>query len=144
MTSVFVLHLFTTTFMCGICWYVQIIHYPLFKEVAEVDFPKYAKKNLRTVWVVGPAMLLELTSGLWIIFELFNIFIVIEMIWLGIIWLSTFAIQMPLHRKLSKQYNQRHQRLLVQTNWIRTIFWSLRSGLLAYYMLNGFIWGNAY
>ena len=139
MTPVFVLHLFTTAFMCGICWYVQIVHYPLFKQIEEVDFPKYAKNNLRTAWVVGPAMLLELASGLWIVFEVFNILIVINMIWLGIIWLSTFAIQMPLHRKLAKQYNQRQQRLLVRTNWIRTIFWSLRCGLLAYYMLNWII-----
>jgi hypothetical protein len=42
---------------------------------------------------------------------------------------------MPLHRKLSKQYNQRNKRLLVQSNWIRTTFWSLRCGLLVYFII---------
>lgn len=136
MTYAFIIHLVTTFFMCGVCWFVQIVHYPLFKEIAETHFTKYIKENYRTAWIVGPIMLLELGSGLWFISEKFSVFFIINMVWLGIIWLSTFAIQMPLHRKLSKQYNHKNLRLLVRTNWIRTVFWSLRSALLIYYIIN--------
>lgn len=137
MSPVFVLHFSATLFMCGICWFVQIVHYPLFSEIAEEDFPKYERKNFRTAWVVGPAMFLELSSALWLLFLSHNYIFLINTIWLGFIWLSTAAVQMPLHRKLAKQYKQRNKHLLVQTNWIRTIFWSLRCGLLAYYIIKG-------
>jgi hypothetical protein len=117
---------------------VQIVHYPLFSEIAPQDFPNYEKKNFRTAWIVGPVMLIELASGLWLFKDAFNFYLLANIVWLGIIWMSTAAIQMPLHRKLAKQYNQRYKRLLVQTNWIRTIFWSLRCGILAYYIIKGY------
>jgi hypothetical protein len=48
-----------------------------------------------------------------------------------LIWISTFLIQVPLHGILEKRADQRAVSLLALTNWIQTILWSLRLGLLA-------------
>jgi hypothetical protein len=47
------------------------------------------------------------------------------------IWISTAMIQMPLHDQLLKQPNPTAQQRLVNSNWIRTVAWSLR-GLVAF------------
>ena len=135
MTYVLAFHIFLSCFMCGICWFVQIVHYPLFKVIVPETLPKYIKDNFRTAWIVGPVMVLELGSGLFLLYESYNIFFLINALWLGIIWLSTAAIQMPLHKKLARDADQKYLRLLVNTNWIRTVFWSLRCGLLFYYIM---------
>jgi hypothetical protein len=47
-----------------------------------------------------------------------------------LLWLSTFAIQVPLHRRLAGGFDPAIHRTLVTTNWVRTVLWSIR-GLLA-------------
>ncbi|MEX0288739.1 MAG: hypothetical protein AB3N14_06475 [Flavobacteriaceae bacterium] len=138
MNLILLIHLLFTAFMTGVCWFVQIVHYPLFRQIPPESFPNYEKKNFRTGWVVGPAMFLELGSGLWILYDTFHIVFLLNMVWLGIIWLSTALIQMPLHKKLSQGYNERYLRLLVSTNWIRTVFWTLRCMLLTYSIVTGY------
>lgn len=138
MTIIFLLHLFTTFFMCGVCWFVQIVHYPLFREIRKEDFPNYEKKNFVTGYVTVPVMTLELFSGLWILYFNYNTPILVNMLLLSLIWASTFHLQVPLHFKLTKKANPDHIAKLVRTNWIRTIGWTLRSLLLSYYVLTGF------
>ena len=46
------------------------------------------------------------------------------------LWGSTFFIQVPLHNALSQAFDPKNHARLVQTNWIRTIIWSLRALLL--------------
>jgi hypothetical protein len=53
---------------------------------------------------------------------------------LGVIWLCTGLIQVPLHQRLEKGFDAVSHRRLVTGNWIRTIAWSLR-GLIAIGML---------
>lgn len=135
MNFIFLLHIFTTFFMCGLCWFVQIVHYPLFKAVPLEDFPAYQKKNYVTGFVTVPLMLLELISGLWILFTKFSDLFMINMVLLAIIWGSTFAFQVPIHLRLAKMPTQHLMIRLIRTNWIRTLSWTLRSGLLLYLLL---------
>jgi hypothetical protein len=44
-----------------------------------------------------------------------------------IIWLSTFLLQVPIHKKLRSGKEDSHIKRLVATNWIRTIAWSLKA-----------------
>ena len=48
------------------------------------------------------------------------------------IWLSTFTLQVPCHRQLSQQYHEKIVQRLVLTNWIRTLLWTFRAGLVLY------------
>jgi hypothetical protein len=53
---------------------------------------------------------------------------------LAVLWGSTFWIQVPLHARLQSGSNPDTIDWLVQTNWIRTVAWSIR-GVLAVWML---------
>ena len=49
----------------------------------------------------------------------------------GVVWLSTAFVQVPLHGKLAVRRDLAVASRLVNTNWIRTAAWSLRSVLAA-------------
>jgi multisubunit Na+/H+ antiporter MnhB subunit len=53
---------------------------------------------------------------------------------LAVIWASTAFLQVPMHNVLTDGFNAEAHGRLVQTNWIRTIGWTLR-GLLALYLV---------
>jgi len=59
---------------------------------------------------------------------------IIGVILVFIIWASTAFLQIPQHNTLANAYELKAHNILVQTNWIRTLAWSMR-GLLLLYML---------
>jgi hypothetical protein len=48
---------------------------------------------------------------------------------LAVVWLSTFALQVPEHHRLAADFESNAHRRLVRTNWLRTIAWSLRAAV---------------
>ena len=92
--------------------------------------------------LVGTVMIIELISSiLLVIFPPKNVSItipIIGIILVFIIWASTAFLQIPQHNALAKAYEFEAHNLLVQTNWIRTIAWSMR-GFLLLYMLHLFL-----
>jgi len=45
----------TSSAMCGLIWFVQLVHYPLFARVGTDDAANHAAENQRrTSWVVVP------------------------------------------------------------------------------------------
>lgn len=136
--GMFLLHVLTTLYMVGLIWFVQIVHYPLFGHINPQDFREYEQQHQkRTGRVVAPVMLVELGTGIYLALMIGQL-----LGWkgwmmtglLGLIWASTFLIQVPLHGKLSDGSDAAVIQKLVQSNWIRTIAWSLRGGLLLYAM----------
>ena len=50
-----------SSIMSGIIWFVQVVHYPLFKSVSNKNFIDYQSKHVKlTGDIVGPFMLMEL------------------------------------------------------------------------------------
>ena len=137
MTSLFVINLVSTLFMAGVIWFVQIVHYPLFKRASRRLFCDYITgHSRRTGLLVIPAMLAELISAILLLNQT-PTFMTLEQAQIGIVllvgvWLSTFLVQVPLHRKLRDGYNATAVRALVLTNWIRTILWTARAALLVW------------
>lgn len=123
------IQLFSTLFMTGLIWFVQIVHYPLYQKISG-DFVTYEKEHtILTSAVTAPVMLLELMSGVVLFFvsqQLLGVHITL-MALLAIIWVSTIRLQMPIHQKLCLIYDKVQCEQLVKTNWIRTVAWSLRS-----------------
>lgn len=126
------IHIFTTFAMTGVIWFVQIVHYPLFQKVGYNNFVAYELAHTRLIGcVVIPLMLGELFSGI----ALINSTISTTWPWLfytglgliGINWLITFTLFVPMHRSLARAYNQKICRRLVRLNWLRTIVWTVRS-----------------
>lgn len=130
--SVLLLHAGSTLMMTGLIWFVQIVHYPLMGKVGEQQFASYEQSHTKqTTWVVGPLMLIEMVTAVYLLgfapTKQAHWIALAGLIALGFIWGSTLMLQIPAHRKLEQGYDQPTHRKLVQTNWIRTIAWSIRS-----------------
>ena len=126
-------HLLATIYMMGLIWFVQRVHYPLFAHVGTDQFTEYEKLHNRfTSRAVMPAMLIELGSAAWLLIQQPGPLYFTGMALIAIIWGSTFLLQVPCHTRLLSGFDTDTHRRLVQTNWIRTIGWTLRSLLFAY------------
>jgi len=135
MNPILLLHIFSALFMCGLCWFVQIVHYPLFKEIAATDFPAYQKKNYATGFITVPVMFIELGTALWLLYADYSALILVNFILLALIWGSTFLFQVPTHIQLIETPTHTLMNKLIRTNWIRTICWTVRSLLLGYLLV---------
>lgn len=124
-------HTAATLFMTGLIWFVQIVHYPLFAVVPAGGFAAYENNHVRrTTWVVAPVMLAEAVTGCLLFAASPTLSFGINVALLGVIWLSTLLLQVPQHRLLEQGLDPRAHRVLVQSNWVRTAAWSLRSLIL--------------
>ena len=127
------LHVAATLFMAGLIWFVQLVHYPLFLRIPESHFASYHEAHMRrTGRVVVPLMLGELaTASALLVAPVppLGAIAVWGFILLALIWLSTFLVQVPQHRRLAAEADGREPdiRALVRANWFRTALWSLRS-----------------
>lgn len=131
----YLLNTASTLYMCGLIWFVQIVHYPLLANVPAADAPGYAQAHQRrTAWVVIPAMVIEaITAGLLCIWPPAGFprwASVLAAVGVVVIWISTFSLQVPRHARLARSFDPQAQRELVRTNWLRTASWSLRALLL--------------
>ncbi len=125
--------------MCGVIWFVQVVHYPLFARV-DTDATTYAAENqARTGRVVIPPMLVEgATAALVALAPPPGIGRPAALVGLGLVavlWLSTALVQMPLHHRLGTAGHQPETvEALVRGNWCRTLLWTVRA-ILALWML---------
>jgi hypothetical protein len=134
---VLVVNLASTLAMTGVIWFVQVVHYPLFASVGAEGFSRYeALHATRTGWVVAPLMLCELVASVALLWpSLRSASVDATSAWMaaglvGVIWLSTAFLQVPIHNRLAQGYSRALVSRLVETNWIRTIAWTLRSAIL--------------
>lgn len=139
------LNLLFSAMLTGIIWMVQLVHYPGFLRVGRETGLDYQRHHRRRMgWLVIPLMLTELALAIWLLLTPMT-FIVMEYLnyaafsLLAVVWLVTFLRAIPLHQKLSKEgYEPVIVRKLINTNWWRTIAWSLRSltivGLIYFYV----------
>jgi len=133
----FALQLFATLYMTGLIWFVQLVHYPMFADVPEDVFVRYEKVHqARTLWAVGPMMLLELATAcamLWV--RPAGVPVWIAWAGLGLLLLvdgSTAVFFGPQHGRLAAGFDATLHRQLVDYNWLRTFGWTARGVLLLY------------
>jgi hypothetical protein len=131
-----VANLVTTAFMVGLIWFVQIVHYPLMAGWPHDEFGAWeARHRERTGLVVVPAMLAEGAAAAWLVLRRPQ-GVPAWLPWaaclllLGV-WASTFLVQVPCHERLGQGWDEATHARLVATNWLRTLLWSLRLGLVA-------------
>ena len=135
MSPVFLVHLGATLLMVGAIWIVQVVHYPLFAGVGADGWAAYeAAHQARITLVVGPLMVAELVTAVWIVLDrpaaLPAWAVVLGAALVGLIWASTAFLQVPLHNALGGAFDAGAHDRLVATNWIRTLAWSARGGLV--------------
>lgn len=117
-------------FLTGLIWVIQWIHYPSFQFISHDRFEEFHHfHTARITWIVAPMMSIELLSAIGLFWEGAalsgaNLVSVI------LLWLITATISVPCHNRLEKGFDERWWKLLVWTNWSRTLLWSLRLAFL--------------
>lgn len=137
---IFLINTFASFFMTGLIWVVQLVHYPSFHYVGHEDFKAFQLHHVNSIdKIVIPVMVAEISTSFglaWIdgflSLNAAGFYIVI------LIWASTGLFSVPAHTKLESSKNEDAINKLVSTNWIRTILWSIKSGL-SLYLLSRFI-----
>ena len=101
------LQVLATSFMTGLIWFVQVVHYPLMEGWPHDDFGRWevAHRN-HTGPVVIPPMLIEGIAAVWLLVHrprgVHPLFPIVGMTALLGIWASTFFLQVPCHLQLSE------------------------------------------
>lgn len=134
MKVILLAQVFSTLFMVGLIWFVQVVHYPLYSHVGREQFPQYeASHNRLTTWVVGPTMLIEMATAVAFLRYVPNGSTPLAWLGLGlliVIWISTATLSVPAHDVLTAGFSEKAWLRLVSTNWIRTVAWTLRGVIL--------------
>ena len=127
------IHLAVTWALIGLIWLVQVVIYPQFGAVGRLEFGAYhADYTRRISWIVGPLMLAELGSAAWLLWAGERSgWLLISLGLIGVNWLSTAIVQVPLHRRLEQGFEAGVHGRLVSTNWVRTGAWTARGVMVA-------------
>ncbi len=131
-------HAFATLSMVGLIWFIQVVHYPMFALVGEDAFQNYEAVHQRlTTYVVAPLMLVELGTAATLVANrpayIGAPWAIVGLCLVGVIWLSTWFLQVPAHNALQSGFDAAIHHRLVTTNWLRTIAWTLRGLLVVWW-----------
>jgi hypothetical protein len=128
------IYFLSSFWMAILILFVQWVHYPLFTYVSESQLIQFSEDHQRRIsYLVGPAMILEWLSLVYLVIVIANPFFYIHAVLLGLIWLSTLLIQVPIHNQLLKSPSASLAIRLVHGNWIRTLLWCLKAILMGWY-----------
>ena len=136
--AIWLVHLLATFAMFGVIWMVQLVQYPLFKDVGSTAFQEYHAGHVtRITYVVLPLMTLEVATAVgftWLqSISGANAYAwYASLVSLAGIWASTVLWQVPTHEKLANGFHERAHATLVGGNWLRTGLWSVRAAAVLY------------
>lgn len=126
-------HAVATLMMAGVIWFVQVVHYPLFSRISGRGFAGYEREHMRrTTALVVPLMLCEAACAAALVAMPPRGAIGPAMAGLALlmlIWLVTWRVQVPCHRRLAAGYDANVAGRLVRSNWVRTWAWTARAGI---------------
>jgi hypothetical protein len=123
--------------LAGLIWTIQVVHYPLFDHVDKAKFVRFEQSHsLRISFIVGPLMGIEFLCSSFLLWKRpeavsFGL-AVAAFIVMMVVHAATVLCSVPAHTILGKGFDAAAHRRLVQTNWIRTVGWTLRAVLAAY------------
>ena len=105
----------------------QFITYPTFLDIDKDKFSDYHRKYVNNIsFIVAPVMLIELLTLSLIAYFSTDFLIIKSLFLLLVIWLTTFFIMIPSHNRISKSFNLKEIKSLINYNWVRTILWSFK------------------
>ena len=134
---IFLIDTFSSFFMAGLIWMVQLVHYPSFLFVGADDFEAFQQHHVKSIdKIVIPVMVAEITSSFglawvdgWFSMNAIGFYIVIS------IWAATGLFSVPAHSILEKRKDEQAINKLISTNWTRTTLWTLKSALSFYLLM---------
>ncbi len=126
-------------YLTGLIWTIQVVHYPSFAKFSSSDFLDFHHfHTARITLIVALPMVIELglafalwwTAPAWMPAWV-NL---LQLILVLVVWVNTFFMAVPLHNQLEAGFDLHLIQKLVNVNWIRTLAWSGRLGLLGFYL----------
>ncbi|MDX2016312.1 MAG: hypothetical protein SFY95_01575 [Planctomycetota bacterium] len=125
----------STLMMAGLCWFVQLVAYPMLSEIArggpEVFARCHALHVRKITWFVAPAMLTEAGTTVALLVLAPGALTWACAALLALLWAATFGVHVPMHERLGRHgFEPALHRRLVSTNWIRTVGWTVKGALL--------------
>lgn len=135
---IFLINTFSSFFLTGLIWTVQLVHYPSFHHVSAENFARFQKHHVNSIdKIVIPLMVAEITTSFalswfdgFLSLNAFGFYIVL------LIWVSTGLFSVPAHSKLESGKNEEAIDSLVSTNWTRTVLWTAKSALSFYLLMS--------
>ena len=137
MNTLIPLEIFTTLFLTGLIWVIQLVHYPSFYFIERNRFVEFENFHTRSIgFIVAPLMVIELLVGICLCIINPDS---LNLIKLGVVcgvWLVTFLLSVPIHSRLSLKFSAKEVSRLIKTNWARTILWSIKSTIVLSSLIN--------
>ncbi|WP_428235309.1 hypothetical protein [Gracilimonas sp.] len=135
---IFLINTFSSFFMVGLIWTVQLVHYPSFHFVGTDNFSAFQHHHVHSIdKIVIPVMVAEITSSFglawidgWFSLNAVGFYIVV------LIWAATGIFSVPAHSELEKSKDDSAIKKLVTTNWVRTVLWTVKSGINSWILWN--------
>ncbi len=128
--------LLVAAILTGLIWTVQVVHYPSFRYVGADHFIEFQHRHMRNIsYLVVPLMLIEVLLAVYLQLNItektYGLGVAFANGLLLLIWVVTFVISSPIHGQLATQgFNDELINKLINTNWIRTLAWTLRTVIL--------------
>ncbi len=122
-------------YMTGVIWLVQRVHYPLLRYVGPESFADYHHRHVAAIFpVVALPMLAEGVAAAWLAFQP-PAGVSRWALWGGLACVLTAfgvtaLVSIPCHDRLAQGFDGATLERLVQTNWLRTLAWTLH-GILS-------------
>ena len=112
--------------LAALIWLVQVIVYPSFRYVDASRFKQWHAEYTRKMgYIVAPLMIVQLSLALHATISRPAVGQWSGLALVAGTWLSTFALSVPLHRRLqSRGKDESAIERLVSTNWIRVVLWT--------------------
>ena len=125
--TLYFIQIVCNSYLVSLVFMTQFITYPTFLHIDKDKFSEYHRKYVNNIsFIVAPVMLIELLTLLLIAYFSKDFLIIKSLILLLVIWLTTFFIMIPSHNRISKSFNIKEIKSLINYNWIRTILWSFK------------------
>lgn len=128
MPSIGLLFLAVNTGLTVLIWLIQLIVYPSMAGWDQASFSTFHQKYTRNIsLIVIPLMVMQLLLGLLQTFFHYDSILMTQLFFIDLAWGVTLFVFLPIHRKLSTDFDEKIIHKLIKTNWIRTTSWSLVS-----------------
>jgi len=125
--TLYFIQIVCNSYLVSLVFMTQFITYPTFLHIDKDKFSEYHRKYVNNIsFIVAPVMIIELLTLSLIAYFSSEFLIIKSLFLLLVIWLTTLFIMIPSHNRISKSFNIKEIKSLINYNWIRTILWSFK------------------
>ncbi len=125
--TIAIIRLFLDFGLVVLIWIIQRIVYPSFLHYSTENLVVWHREyTSRFIFIVIPLMLAQLGISIYQVITFTNLYTLLSLVIIILIWISTFLQFVPIHSNISKgNVSEKMLKVLVKKNWLRTVLWTL-------------------